>query len=758
VGKKREYAVSDNMSFVVGIEFGSVLSAISKQIYETPMAFIRENVQNAVDAVRIQAHRDSADLGDPRYRIDITVKGDCLIVKDNGNGMSGDDLQEYFWTIGASGKRTGEAIAAGCVGMFGIGGFANFGVCDKLEVVSQIGTQSVGTYTSLSKADIEAASGAIPSVTRRSSKEAAPRGTIVTGRLREAPNAVELRKYLTQFVRYVPVAIYFDGKKLSQQGVADVDGSENLTELSTAAEEWRDGDLLVSGRFYEDRGNTLVAAIDGLMVGSEKYPLIGRLRFENGALNAFKYGFKLCATQVPTVIGVSGRLDCAHFTPTAGRDSLDGPTASLLGRIVGLLERIAIEKVLASAPRIAQNARIFRYVVQRGMFDKLDNVPVRLADGSETTLGAIKRTATDGKVAVYFGTSQKQTLNQVMQARGHIVVLLSADRFRRNAEEAYLKKYCSALPFDGIIDCTEIYQEITRFERLFLSELEMQVDKSYAVENFKIIPGYLTEDIPVYVRDQAAGGGTIEIFVDVRHQEVAKLESLGVSEILYSLIGTFCREYLGPSLKKYSPRFFGDGAINLELLARKRSELWVLLKDDIGIMRKGGKRQVVTRSDVQVINVASGETPQAHSPGSNMKPRILHVVADDEEADIAGFYIRLPEPAFNAYGDLIPECDGRGVVWAGNKILYVASDAISASFQYEIRLDEIVSIEIDGEPRAEGAARLERPLQQVFGGLYFPIPMVLVPYLVPKESEEIRLALHCDWIDIRTAKQWSAHD
>ena len=43
----------ENTSFKAGIDFESVLRIISKQIYETPLAFIRENVQNAVDAIRI---------------------------------------------------------------------------------------------------------------------------------------------------------------------------------------------------------------------------------------------------------------------------------------------------------------------------------------------------------------------------------------------------------------------------------------------------------------------------------------------------------------------------------------------------------------------------------------------------------------------------------------------------------------------------------------------------------------------------------
>jgi hypothetical protein len=121
----------------------------------------------------------------------------------------------------------------------------------------------------------------------------------------------------------------------------------------------------------------------------------------------------------------------------------------------------------------------------------------------------------------------------------------------------------------------------------------------------ELLAGKLTEDIPVFIREQDAVQ-PLDIFVDVRHKEVAKLEELGYTHLLYSLISTFCREYLGPSLKKWSPRFFGDGALNLELLAKRRSELWILLKDDIGVVHKGGQWQVVTRSDVQVVTVGGG--------------------------------------------------------------------------------------------------------------------------------------------------------
>ena len=89
--------MSDNSSsFKVGIEFESVLRAISKEIYETPHAFIRENVQNAIDAVRIQAFRDGVEPYNDQYKIEINVNGQSVSVQDNGIGMSRADLKKLL--------------------------------------------------------------------------------------------------------------------------------------------------------------------------------------------------------------------------------------------------------------------------------------------------------------------------------------------------------------------------------------------------------------------------------------------------------------------------------------------------------------------------------------------------------------------------------------------------------------------------------------------------------------------------------------
>ena len=450
------------------------------------------------------------------------------------------------------------------------------------------------------------------------------------GHLRDLPNVDELRRYLVDCARFVPVPLFFNGERISQNQFALADDRNNYTPISHSVEKWGDEFLSISGHLFEDVGHTLIASIESLTYGGKTTDMGGWLRFENGAIHAFKHGFKLCTTQLGSTIGVSGRLDCDLFVPTAGRDSLDADTTSLLSRIVSVLEKAVIETILDRPERIAQNTRIFRYVNRNGLVPKLGNVPVRLADGSETTLGDIRKRATEGNVGVFFGFSQKQTLNQIMQARGHIVVLLSADRERQSAERQYLESFCAAKPFDGLIECSEFYDDLDRFELVFLSELEASISRSYEVLDCRISAGKLTEDVPVYLNERGRGL-PLEIFVDVRHPEVTKLKTLGFTSILYSLIATFCHEYLGPSLKKWSPKFFGDGALNLDLLAKRRSELWVLVKDDIGEIRRGPVRQVVTSSDVRMLNV-SANAAESSSDQQKTHSRLLRIVDDNQDS------------------------------------------------------------------------------------------------------------------------------
>jgi hypothetical protein len=183
---------------------------------------------------------------------------------------------------------------------------------------------------------------------------------------------------------------------------------------------------------FQDQSHTLLAQLSNLSIEGSDFRFSGLIRFENGPIDVFKRGFKLCATKVQTQIGLSGRIDCDRLSPTAGRDSLNAESAVLVGRIASCLERVAVEAVLESPQLIAQHTRVFSYVVRNGWINRLGHVVVNLADGSTSELDSIRAKAEQG-VGIFYGAHQKQALSQIMQARGNIVVMLPQDHHKQKA-------------------------------------------------------------------------------------------------------------------------------------------------------------------------------------------------------------------------------------------------------------------------------------------------------------------------------------
>ena len=197
-----------NIGFPITIDFERLLRTLSKEIYDTPMAFLRENAQNAVDAIRVH---QAENPGFSEGRVTVSVDEKLVTITDNGVGMSLKDQQEFFWRIGASGKNTPEARKAGCIGTFGIGGFANFGVCNRLVVTSKREGYP-GYRTSLQRSDFGEST---PTVTSEPCEDSGPHGTIVEAELMNPGDPRQLKDYLKSFVRYVPELVTFNKENIS---------------------------------------------------------------------------------------------------------------------------------------------------------------------------------------------------------------------------------------------------------------------------------------------------------------------------------------------------------------------------------------------------------------------------------------------------------------------------------------------------------------------------------------------------------------
>ena len=159
-------------------------------------------MQNAIDAVRIQAVRDKRSVTSG-YRIDIVVDGSKCEIHDTGNGMTKEQLRTNFWTMGASGKHSEEAKRAGCIARLASVDLPNFGVCNHLTVISRTKECAVTHETSLGKDDFNTIEGLLPTVHYNETDRLSSNGTVVIGQADVDFDKQRLLNYINQFVNNV---------------------------------------------------------------------------------------------------------------------------------------------------------------------------------------------------------------------------------------------------------------------------------------------------------------------------------------------------------------------------------------------------------------------------------------------------------------------------------------------------------------------------------------------------------------------------
>lgn len=481
-------------SFPVKVDFERIMETISARIYDNQYAFLRENVQNAIDAIRIQASRERLSTDNSRYRIDVTIQGKQCTIQDNGIGMTKEELENNFWTMGASGKTTPEARAAGCIGVFGIGGFANFGVCDTLEVISRSEGCVTTHHTSLSKSKFAAQRFELPKVSYSETQELQSRGTIVRGTSITPFDVGGLTNYLKEFVKHVREAVYVQGKLLSQ---VDAEGfKSNYRELTDVVRNAGHG-IAIQYQLYADEGHNLAATLSDLQIGGQSVACKGYLRLVHGVVDVFKRGFRICNLNISSRIGVSGTVDCDVLQPTAGRDTLDSKSVTLLTQIAGIVETAALPILINDADLLENHIRLLPVIIAQGLLEKIGLLSARTVDNRETSLARIREQA-DGGTRVFYTSSGRPTpAAEVMLARGHIIVSLSSNQQRRSAEVDYLRRFCKAEQFDNLIECLEPYSELNAFDRAVLSELDYAIRKLFKPSGYRFLPGRLTLDVQI---------------------------------------------------------------------------------------------------------------------------------------------------------------------------------------------------------------------------------------------------------------------
>jgi molecular chaperone HtpG len=128
-------------------EVAQVLHLVTHSLYSHKEIFLRELISNASDAcdkLRFAAIGEPALLsGDSELHIDVSIDKEArtLTIRDNGIGMSRDDVIANIGTIASSGTRKFlEALSAeqkadaNLIGQFGVGFYSAFVVADKVTL------------------------------------------------------------------------------------------------------------------------------------------------------------------------------------------------------------------------------------------------------------------------------------------------------------------------------------------------------------------------------------------------------------------------------------------------------------------------------------------------------------------------------------------------------------------------------------------------------------------------------------------------
>ena len=134
----------------IGVKTENIFPVIKKFLYSENEIFLREIVSNAVDATNklktlASAGEFKGELGDLTIKIEVDKKKKTLTIRDNGIGMTSEEVDKYINQIAFSGatefvekfKTQTEAEAANIIGHFGLGFYSSFMVSNKVALITK---------------------------------------------------------------------------------------------------------------------------------------------------------------------------------------------------------------------------------------------------------------------------------------------------------------------------------------------------------------------------------------------------------------------------------------------------------------------------------------------------------------------------------------------------------------------------------------------------------------------------------------------
>ncbi len=760
------------------VESDRVIELFARDIYQSPMSLLRENVQNAYDAILM---RSSAD---PEYDpiIEVQIEDDKITVSDNGNGMTPEELEQNYWYAGNSGKNNEDARNAGVVGTFGIGAMANFGIADRLVVETESAETGERSRSSVNKADLSINQECIDLVSLIT--KATP-GTTVTAYL-NGNNRVDIevaRSYIADFVSLLNVPVYVNTSVQSGKSAKDL---VNPPSVSWRHKSCESATRLVADVEFTVAQNGVVWVEFRNIVWSGR-EMIGSMTLSSNVsgLRTFRNGFGLATVGVATAYALGGVVNLMDLSPTAGREALTTESMQLIQSMLIEVEEI-ISRLLAKRPECDSSTAFMRWVVAQSRYDLCDRLLIKVqGEDARVELGTI-RTSTETSYRSY-GGGDDGLIRQLVNEESPLLLFARYDP-RRRCEREYIARFCvdNVWEVTDNPQVTEILPSNHSAEKAILFRIEYILKSDYLLAS-SVQFGHISHGIPVLVQ-QTDGGVEITVKRDLSAVEV--MVSLFENEYsaFAAMMVDFVRSVIYHRIAKYVPSSQTHGTEAFLRMVRKRREpfeyergdienlselaFWDDVRNDrMGLAEAIERTMGASRRDVQVLDSASAATmadvlpdvadnqaligasdgaeettlePLPAISRSDVKCTAKLLTIPESETDLAGYrcFLALGRKAREDRAEFFLQAHTTSIIWGGQRVLFIFGHR-SGDFglYYDLEARTVISPE-------PGGGRFPSCTIFLANQVYIPIPPAIQSSFLPVEGERKRFLVRDDLLSV----------
>ena len=737
------------------VETSRILQILSSEIYDSPKAFLRENLQNAYDAILMRCTVEGTPLSE--RRIDVTVEGRTLTVQDDGIGMTDEVLKHNFWKAGSSGKKSELAQRSGVIGTFGIGAMANFGVCEALRVETRHIESDTTLISSARRENLRIAQECIELERSTADRDA---GTLIIAELDASSpiDAASVKDYLRPYVRFLPVPVAVNGELISQASFEATLGERASRFVQHATRQIeKDG---LAGRLetlLNSQARLLVRLTDITLNGEA---LTGELFLvqDGGQTLGFRNLFGLAPLPVSSAYSLGGFVNLDILRPTAGREALSRESIQHVSNMVAMIEAEA-SKDIAETNAADQNQSFQQYILSHGLTALANNVTVPvLPSRSDIALGALA-TWEPGKTKLYY-VGRDQTILQRFASEQTNLVRVSQSNPRRNLQLRYLKAILrmEQVPEKTIVD--RIPGTALSFEEaMCLVRVRGVLLDDYLMPDVDLAFASISHGVAFHVertknafevsvaRDMPAARMVVECYNTAR-------------DVFDGFVKDFVREHLYSHIRDHVPSSTRQGRDALYKRLKENKDLFRYEENEFGeveallaeylsgkvdfdqVLRASAGRASSQRQQVssEQVGTVEQEIPDiigaANSPPQNglepappiLRPdmvtdmKVLTVAAAHEKLNHFQMFLALSDRAVRIEGEFFKWPHTTKLIWGTHRVTYIFTDATGGlSFYYDIELKEPL------ETNTTGGAMFPTTTIITKDRVYIPVPRDLEP-------------------------------